>query len=233
MKNFPLIDFLFPRKCLGCGKPGGYFCSQCLNQVALEPERICPMCGKFSVGGLTHQSCFIPWGLAGLTTVFSYQGIVKKAIKKLKYRFVSDLAEDLVEIFLSFCGEDVTFARLCQEKKIILVPIPLHQSRLKWRGFNQSELLGKIIAENLDLEIQANILKRVKATKSQFELDKKERQKNIFQAFEINSVFKSQTRGSNFLIFDDVWTSGATLREAGKVLKRNKATKVWGLTLAR
>ena len=229
-----LLDFLFPRKCLGCGRLGAYFCSQCLNFISLNPQRICPVCGRLSIDGQTHPQCLKPQSLDGLTAIFSYQGLIKKAIKKLKYRFISDLAEDLVELFLSFCGEDKAFTRFTQKKNVFLIPIPLHQKRLAWRGFNQAELLGEIIASNLNLNFLPNLLLRIKNTPPQAKLKKKERLENVKGAFKFNLAlkrFKHQT--SNILLFDDVWTTGATLKEAAKVLKRNGAQRVWGLTLAR
>ena len=228
------LDFLFPRRCLGCGQWGQYFCSQCLNLVLLGPQRICPLCGKPAIGGLTPPSCSRPWSLDGLTSIFSYQGLMKKAIKKLKYNFASDLAEDLVEFFLSFCGEDKFFSHFCQERNVYFLPVPLHPKRKRWRGFNQAELLGKMIANNLDLPFSPDLLRRKRNTKPQTRLKKKERRKNIKGAFEINpkmSHFPLLT--SKFIIFDDVWTTGSTLRECGQVLKRAGAREVWGLTIAR
>lgn len=227
-----LLDLLFPRHCLGCGKTGSYFCSSCLNLVAVGPERICPVCQKGSFGGLTHHGCLKPQGLDGLTTIFAYGGLIEKAIKKIKYRFVSDLSSELVELFLSFCGEDKIFSKICQEKPV-LVPIPLHPARLRWRGFNQSELLGELIAENLGLPFQPDLLVRVKNTRPQVELDKGQRQANIQGAFALSKNSPFSIRHSQFIVFDDVWTSGSTLKEATKILKRNGAKKVWGLTLAR
>ncbi len=189
------------------------------------------MCNRFAVGGLTHPGCRKPWGLDGLTAIFSYQGLIKKAIKKLKYKFVTDLTEDLLEGFLSFCGENPAFVEFCRQDNLALIPIPLHPFRLRWRGFNQSELLGEMIAKNLGIKFFPNLLLRVKESSPQAELAKKERIKNIRGVFKINSKFL--LLNSCFLLFDDIWTTGATLREAGKVLKRNGAKKVWGLTLAR
>jgi len=233
------------------------------------------MCGKGSVGGLTHPVCRQPQGLDGLTSIFSYKGIVEKAIKKLKYKFVYDLAEDLVGLFLSFCGEDQALVDFCHKEGVSLVPIPLHPRRLRWRGFNQSELLGKMIAQNLGLPFCPDLLLRVKLTRPQVELSRKEREKNVAGAFAFNRKIISahpfrpadllrNSRGkppnlkgacpvspkgftgahpclsrpvgivSRFvLLFDDVWTSGATLREAARALKRAGAKRVWGLTIAR
>jgi len=228
-----ILDFLFPRRCLGCGKVGNYFCPECLNLVLLKDEQICPVCGKGALGGLTHQFCHRRFGLDGLTSIFAYKGVVSNAIKKLKYKFVRDLAKELVELFLSFCGENKIFSDFCRLSDVVLVPVPLHPKRLRWRGFNQSELLGELIAKNLGMKLVSDLLIRIKNTKPQVELDKAQRQTNIHGAFKKNPNSQFVIRNSLILIFDDVWTTGATLKEAGKVLKRNGAKKVWGLTIAR
>jgi len=196
------------------------------------------MCGRGAFGGLTHPGCRQSLGLDGLTSIFAYKGVIEKAIKKLKYKFVSDLASDLVELFLSFCGEDKAFSDFCRQEGVVLVPIPLHRRRLRWRGFNQAGLLGELIAKNLGIKFSSDLLLRVKNTKPQVGLDKKSRQQNIRGAFVLNkncSLVHLQGGQENwsFILFDDVWATGATLREATKVLKRNGAEKVWGLTIAR
>jgi len=190
------------------------------------------MCGHLAVGGLTHPGCRRPLGMDGLTSIFAYKGLIKKAIKKIKYRFVSDITSDLIEAFLSFIGENKACSDFVLEKPT-LVSIPLHPKRLRWRGFNQSELLGKLIAGNLDLDFAPDLLTRVKETQPQADLTKNLRQKNISGAFFLNRNCKLKIENCKFILFDDVWTSGATLREAAKVLKRNGVKKVWGLTLAR
>jgi len=206
----------------------------------LKDKQICPICGEGALEGSTHKFCCRPFGLDGLTSIFAYKGPVARAIKKLKYKFVKDLAEELVELFLSFCGEEKLFSDFCCLSNTILVPIPLHSQRLRWRGFNQAELLGELIAGNLGIKFVPDLLIRVKDTKPQVELDRKDRQQNILGAFRRNpsSQFARQSaeqviRKSLVLIFDDVWTTGATLKEAAKVLKRSGAKKVWGLTIAR
>lgn len=228
-----ILDFLFPRKCLGCGRTGSYFCSHCLNFVSQDREEICPVCERPSIGGFTHPRCRTNTSLDGLTSVFTYKGIIKKAITKLKYRFVTDLAEDLIELFLSFCGENKTFSHLCQKEDLFLAPIPLHPAREKWRGFNQAGLLGRMIAENLGIGFAPDLVKRIKNTKPQIQLKEKERKNNIKDAFQIAPNSQFMIPDSQFFLFDDVWTSGATLREAAKTLKKAGGKFVWGLTLAR
>lgn len=232
MAEMTILDFLFPKKCLGCGKTGGYFCPQCLNLLSLDAERICPVCERPSIGGQTHLRCATSQNLDGFTAIFTYKGLIKKAITKLKYRFITDLASDLIETFLSFCGEDKSFTHFCGQKNVCLVPIPLHPKRKKWRGFNQAELLGEMIASSLGINFLPELLQRVKNTVPQVKLGEKERLRNIQGAFAVSSN-SPVIQFSNLLLFDDVWTSGATLKEATKVLKETGIKHVWGLTLAK
>ncbi|OGD53451.1 hypothetical protein A3J78_00210 [Candidatus Beckwithbacteria bacterium RBG_13_35_6] len=226
-------NLIFPQKCLGCASWGEYLCSHCLNLIKVSNSRICPMCSMPSFGGLTHPRCYQAYGLDGLTAIFSYKGIVGKAITKLKYQFVTDLAETILEIFLSCCGEDKALVKLINKDKTILIPVPLHRQRQIWRGFNQSELLGKMIAEKLGVGFYPNILIRIKKTAPQTKLKKKDRIKNIKGAFRLNKNLPTSHFTSSILLFDDVWTTGSTLKECARVLKRNGFNKVWGLTLAR
>jgi ComF family protein len=126
------------------------------------------------------------------------------------------------------------FSDFCRLPNVVLVPIPLHPRRLRWRGFNQAELLGELIAKNLGIKFIPDLLIRVKNTEPQVKLDKDQRQINIRHAFILNKNSQfDNLKICNFVLFDDVWTTGATLKEAGKVLKRNGTKKVWGLTIAR
>lgn len=229
-----LKDLIFPKKCLSCGKWGEYFCADCLNYVLLKNSRICSVCLKNSYGGKTHPGCQKPLSLDGLTSVFSYQGIIEKGIKKLKYRFITSVARDLVELFLSAIGEDKYFVSFVRRENVVLTPVPLHPRRFRWRGFNQAELLGKIIADNLGIKFISDLLKRTKQTRPQTKLKEKERLRNVKGAFNFNSQLDNLTIGQlKVILFDDVFTTGATLRECSKVLKRKGIKKVWGLTLAR
>jgi ComF family protein len=227
-----LIDYLFPKTCINCGKNGAYFCSECINFASLDRERICPVCEKYSIGGLTHPACTTDKSLDGFTSVFAYKGIIKKGIGKLKYKFVSVIGSELVELFLSSLGEDKSFVKFCYQSKVILVPVPLHPIRERWRGFSQTKLLGKLVADNLGIEM-VDLLVRIKNTKPQVGLGENDRKKNIEGAFVINPKFQILNFEFQIVLFDDVWTSGSTLKEAARTLKKAGAKNVWGLTLAR
>jgi len=118
-------------------------------------------------------------------------------------------------------------------EKVILVPVPLYGPRMRWRGFNQAAEIGKVIAREMCWNY-AEILERRKATESQTGLDKKNRQKNVRGVFQINPRSGSELTASDcvVVVFDDVWTTGATMRECTEALKRGGAKEVWGLSLA-
>lgn len=163
----------------------------------------------------------------GLLSTFAYKGLVNKVIKTYKYRYVSDLRDDLVELLVSL-GE---WGPL-ENRSWIVVGTPLHKRREKWRGFNQAELLAKGVAGYCRWEYQTEVIIRQKDTTPQMSLGRKERFLNLAGAIGCG-VNLAKVIGKMVLLVDDVWTTGATMRECAKVLKQNGAAQIWGLTLAR
>lgn len=222
-----LLGLLFPRRCLGCGQPGGYFCSSCRPKIKPLLTQICPVCQKAAISGKTHVRCQTKLSLDGLISLFSYEGIMQKAIKKLKYRLVTDLAEELASLAVAFRPS------IFNRQSLFLVPVPLHPRRQRQRGFNQAELLGQILAKKFDWSVQTELLVRSRSTKPQVSLRRRERWPNIRGAFKLNPRVTDNLKSATHLIFDDVWTTGSTLKECGRVLKRNGVKQVWGLTVAK
>lgn len=215
-----LLDYIFPRRCVGCGRIGKYFCAACRAKIRpIAPnEPICPMCGRPALDGITHPRCRTQYCLDGLTSFFHYDGPVRKAIKSIKYRFVFDLATE----FISLVPESSL------PKPSLLIPIPLHAARYRDRGFNQVEVLGTLLAQSLHIPMRPDILRRTKATIPQVEMKKRDdRLKNMERVFSCANV------SGNIVLFDDVFTTGATMRSAGRVLKRAGAKRVWAVTMAR
>lgn len=254
------LDLFFPKTCVGCGKLGTYFCQACVSAFSLALP-ICPVCRKGSIGGATHTRCRREYGLDGLVSVFYYQAAIQEAVKRLKYRFVREMGEAFVEVALA--KVDPETMAFFQRKNFRVVPVPLSRSRERWRGFNQAELLGKILAGRMGLPF-VSWLRRVKDTQALAELrvrltqeerqelsarylsttqrmmaerrllgekKAKARAEQMRGAFEISEKLK--VKSSKLLLVDDVWTSGATMGECVKVLKRNGAFLVWGFTFAR
>src|SRR3972149_8295136 len=91
-----LADILFPKSCLGCGRSGGYICENCLSKVR-TPKPVCPECLKPSIDGMTHTKCLRPLGLDGLISLWNYEGVVRKAILALKYKYAEAITKELTE----------------------------------------------------------------------------------------------------------------------------------------
>lgn len=222
-----ILDFLFPKHCVYCGRIGGYFCDCCrfhIKTIAAH-EAICPVCEKSAIGGSTHPRCKGRYTPDGLTVFFHYDGAIRSAIKTLKYRLVTDLAEE----FISLIQNSLLV------NNSVLIPIPLHPSRLRERGFNQAEILGRLLSKKLNITMRTDILKRARETVPQAEIERrKDRMENMKNVFVCNDVFHKQAeRYKNILLFDDVFTTGTTMREATSVLKRAGARWVWCVTMAR
>lgn len=220
-----IFDVIFPKFCFGCGRSGTYICKNCINKLP-KPVQTCPFCQKASIDGVTHTKCKKKWGIDGIYSIFPYEGVIKKAILKLKFKYANDIVSELVEYSVSILNEDNILP-----KKATLTPIPLYWYKENIRGFNQSKLVGEEISEKIGWKFDNNVLVRRKLKKPQSVLEKGERIKNIRGVFVLNSSHKLLP--ISYILFDDVYTTGSTLREAAKVLKRNGVKKVWGLTIAK
>jgi len=158
-------------------------------------------------------------------SIFKYQGVIKKAIVAIKYKFATDIVDELV---------DASVERLKSRKlhNVAFVPIPLHIHRSNWRGFNQSEIIGKKIAEKLNWEFVPDLLIRNKNTTPQVGLKSFDRHQNMSGVFSVSSRYIQYSK-PNILIFDDVYTTGSTMKEAKKVLKNSGFKRIYSLTIAR
>lgn len=226
-----ILDLIFPKFCVNCKKIGGYLCKNC--EVGLwEEQQICPICARLSRYGLPHEYCHKSYALDGLTGLWAYEGAARKIITRAKYHFYFDL---LNELFLRAGDildrpEYTYFQRFLAEKPLI-VPVPLHPKRLKERGFNQAEVIAKLVARYWKQDTR-NLLVKTRDTGHQVGRTREDRIENINGAFELNRASRFMNHAS-ILLVDDVWTTGATLSECAKTLKKAGVKKVWGLVLAR
>lgn len=225
-----LLDLFFPKFCIGCQETGSYLCPQCTNNLS-QKDLICPQCRLPSTGGATHPLCQHPEGLDGLWSLGAYQGALKNAIQKLKYRWVADLAEPLIDVLVSYWAffppqllEELKYG---QGQGWKVVPIPLHPKRQRWRGYNQAALLGQILARRFGLPYQ-QVLARTRYTTPQVAFKAQQRRRNLKDAFVLSGEVPQKV-----ILVDDVWTTGSTLTECCKTLKKGGCKVVWGLTLAR
>lgn len=212
-----LADFVFPRACSGCGESGAFLCDKCLTAIpnAVQPE------------------------YSFITAIFDYQNpIVRRAIWQFKYKNMRAIAkffgERLYEEIISEIGESLHLS-ICKQKseEFLLLPIPLHQKRLRERGYNQSELLAHAIMKH-DTEkifqLAPKALLRTLATKPQAKSEERAmRFKNLRGAFVASPAL---VRGKHIILIDDVTTTGATLSEARKTLIRAGARSVRAYAVA-
>ena len=236
-----LVSLFLPADCKICGQAleplnFSYICENCWDKVEWLKMPHCSRCGKPFPASLASPEvpCLLcaecrrdssPFKKVFAATL--YEGVMKEAIHLLKYRRKKGIMERLEKILkVYFFNMDLPFSKFD-----LVVPIPLHRKKLKERGFNQAELLARVIATHFDLKLVKNNLKRVKATKSQTSLSKKQRLENIKGAFQFRN--KDEFREKKILLVDDVYTTGTTVREAAKVLKKAKAREVYIFTLAR
>ncbi len=229
-----LLDFLFPKRCVSCRKPGEYICTNCFTYLSFNDSQICLVCNKNSINGLTHPGCIGRYAIDGSFSSLSYNPIAKKLIYNFKYKpYLSDLEYLLSELFYEGIIQHETLSKHLGSG--VLVPIPLHSSKLRKRGYNQAEILAKGLSERLGIPT-FNLVERVRNTKSQAQLGRKERMENVKDAFALKSKFiihNSEFRKMTIFLVDDILTTGSTLSVVANILKRAGAKRVFGLTLAR
>lgn len=228
-----LLDLLFPKTCIGCGRFGKYFCSNCVLEIK-QTDLVCPFCERPNLGGVVHKVCQRKYGLDGLWSLGIYEGNLRRAIQKLKYKWVFEVAKELVGITLEYWAKNSPLIlekiKKDQGKTWIVTSVPLYKSRQNWRGFNQSELLARLFADKLGLKYETT-LKRIRNTTPQMKLHASERKQNIKNAFVLSRSHLPPA--TSILLIDDVWTTGSTLKECCYVLKKTGVKNIWALTIAR
>lgn len=173
------------------------------------------------------------YGIDGLISSIAYKGIVKKLIYQFKYPpYLSDLKSILSKLFYEGLIQQAAFINFTEGEKVMIVPVPLHPTRERKRGYNQADLLAKELSILLKIRHTSDLLIRITNTKPQYELKKDQRKSNILGAFIVNPKYKSKIKGTRIIIVDDISTTGSTMRECGKILKTSGAGKVLGVTLA-
>lgn len=219
------MGFFFPKKCVVCGELETNLCADCRSGLSYTEHQICPECGKNSPMGWTHERCKKKNGMDGLISIYDYEDEgVRKVIDGIKYDFNQEIVGDLLKDFVFEVGE----------KFDVIVPVPLYFYRENWRGFNQALLIGEAVKSQIvDVRLE-RILIRTRDTVQQVKMKTREtRERNIRDAFAIDRGSSIADGGiKRVLLVDDVFTSGADMRECSKILKEAGVEFVWGLALA-
>lgn len=229
-----IIDILFPRICIGCEWSWSYLCSHCKKSLHPHPE-ICPLTHKPSHWYAVRQDLLtISSPLDGCIVLFRFEPLIKKLILWLKYHHRRDIASFLGErLSLALQSHETLWQLLIADSKLLITYVPSHWIRkyiTKW--YNQSQLLAKELSQSLYNNNQViQVCKKTKHTHSQVGMSKTERKNNLTDAFEVTTQIPVW---STIIIVDDVLTSGATMIETAKTIKKSQPhCQVWGLCVAR
>jgi ComF family protein len=236
------VDWLYPPRCRACGawicgRDAEFFCDRCWRDVQRVAGPMCDICGRpFPNASGDDHTCAAcldrPPAFTRARAWACYPGDhhaehpLRRVVQKFKYGRKVSLGKPLGRLLASGCGE---FLKECEPD--LILPVPLHPKRLRWRGFNQSVLLAREVSRATNVPLDPFTLYRSKETLPQTQLSEEERRRNVRAAFSLKTPHTVARR--TVLVLDDVYTSGATVNECSRVLKQSGAKAVYVLTLAR
>lgn len=230
-----LLDVFLPPICHICHSfiPNAgtiHICTTCRDLLQLVSSPLCPICGiPFAGTGSDHHcgACLThPPHFDSAQAHFLYEGPIRDLIHFFKYNRKTHLRSPLALLALEGASDF-----LADHQPHLIVPVPLHRSRLRQRGFNQAVLLGNVLSCKLRLPMLPDILIRTRPTEPQINLTATERKINVQGAFSV--IRPAAVTGKRVLLLDDVMTTGSTMNECAKELKKAGADMVIAYTIAR
>lgn len=201
-----MLNFLFPKVCGICGEKINerYTCTKCLNILEYYQGR-----------HLSFESCETYYD--ELICLYPYKGILKSKMLQLKFYRHTYLAKTFGDIV----AYTITKRKI---KADYIIPVPISQKRLRERGFNQTELMAKTISQLTNINMKSKILNKTKDNLKQSMVELNQRSKNVSQVYEIKK--NNEIKGRTVILIDDIYTTGATMNECAKILKKNGVAKV-------
>ena len=231
-----ILDFVYPQHCAICRKHLGReerdICDVCWNSLATLPDPFCPHCKSFYKPGDKECSFCQSAGRTGedrrilmVRSLGRFDDYYKELIHRFKYGKKIPLGRRLGQRL----GETIIGNPDFLESDS-LVPVPLHKSRYRERGFNQSEVVAEEVSKTSGVSVLKNVLKRKKNTKDQTNLSPQQREENVRGAFVVTAP--EMVSGKRIILVDDVITTGATLSECARMLRQAGAERILGMTIA-
>ena len=225
-----ILDIVYPRRCPVCDDavtgPGHYICEECADSFTFVEDPYCMKCGSplKDSGRIMCNDCMRrQHDFASGRAAFIYDDLLKESVYRYKYGNRAEYADYFAGIMAKRMEP---YIRSCKPEAII--PIPLHASRLRKRGYNQSELLADGLSRYLGIPVRKDILIRSVKTKVQKSLGAGQRQNNLKKAFKIDS---DVVKLKNTLLVDDIYTTGATIDAAAGCLKAAGVINVYYVVL--
>ncbi len=225
-----ILDILYPRRCPICQevvkKRGEMICPSCRKEIAPIQEPVCKKCGKPIMDAAEEYCCdcgkmghLYTRGLA----VLPYTGKVRKSLHQIKFHNKKE--------YLDFYGPymaEVLGKRILAWGAQALIPVPLHRSKRRKRGFNQAEILAVEVGRALGIPVRTDVVQRIRNTRPQKDLSLRERQNNLKGAFKISQY---DVELKKIILVDDIYTTGSTIDGiAGKLLEQG-AEEVYFIAL--
>jgi ComF family protein len=218
-----LADLLFPQRCVGCERRASdLLCRECFEALPRIGRPVCARCGMpTAFETFVCDECKgMDLGFESARAPLRYEGVGEEIVHALKYRGYTRVVDRLaVPLMLGVLDRGERFDAV--------VPVPLHRSRLRRRGFNQAELLARGVAAGLNAPF-SDTLRAVRKTRDQVELSAADRRANVAGAFAV----RERARG-RILLVDDVFTTGATTSECAESLLAGGAIEVHAVSLCR
>ena len=208
-----ILELIYPNVCGICGKIcKESLCKRCAIEIKKYEINLINKNKKMYFNESMH--------------IFKYNEIIRQRLIEYKFQDKSYMYKTFAKIILKnkkVCG--------FLEKYDIIIPVPIHKKRRLKRGYNQTELIAKEICKNISLELKTGVLIKQKNIVAQSELNKNERKQNIKNAFEIKNI--NEIIDKKILLFDDIYTTGSTVNECSRILRKAGAKQVGVLTIAK
>ncbi len=214
------VDAVLPEQCLVCGRFGAALHEACLVELPRAEGPRCGRCWAPRAGESCGRCARLPRAFEALRTPFVFEGDARRAILDAKFGGVSRLLTPLGVAAAAAVPADWRFEAV--------VPVPLHPSRLRRRGFNQAEIVAREVARSLDVPLEGRALRRTRRGGHQAELGIEERAANVLGLYRARGAVPRTV-----LLVDDVTTTGATLDAAARALLDGRAERVYALAGAR
>lgn len=217
-----IVSIIYPNHCIACNEllavSKKWLCEKCTPEFEINEHRKCKICGRIIYHNGNCRTCnssklYFDKG----HSVYEYKDAVRSGIMNYKYKGLYSYGKYFGKIMADYIIDCV----IDDMKFDYITAVPLHRKRLSGRGYNQSEIMAKIVAKNIGVEYKT-LLERLVNTRALNNLGGEERRKELKGAFSLKKGVSVE--GKNILIIDDVFTTGTTINECCKVLKKNKAT---------
>lgn len=232
-----VIEAVLPTRCSICQVVGaGVVCPSCMDKLEPVGPDHCQRCGRQRRTSFASPDCGECHGenigVVAARSCLVYHATGRQMLADFKYNQRIGVGDVLLRVMQSWLKPGLpTVFRQPDLEVDVVVPVPLHKARLRRRKFNQAEMISARLSDQLGLRCRSGLLRRIKDTEPQFGLSPQQRFKNVQGAFEVPQKLKSELKGSDVLLVDDLMTTGATLASCARALRRGGAGAVYGLTL--